>query len=396
LKITDIKVAIIRGNFCWPLIRIETDEGIDGLGEARDYSPAQHHVIPLKEQILRLRRVLIGEDPTNIERIFRKIRVYGADGRFGGAVSGVEIALWDILGKSLGAPVYKLIGGKFREKVRIYCDCHAGKPIADASKDYMFEGFEEFYTPEAYAEAAKKIKAMGFTILKFDLHPLYAGKDALIGRIPTNKAIKYERSVVEALREALGDEFPLALDAYQGGTIEGAIRFGKAVEPYGLLWIEDIMDWKDVEGLKIVSRTLKTPVLTGEDIYTAAGFKPLIEERAIDIAAPDMLTCGGIMETKKVGWLADLYGLSIAPHNAASPVATIANVHAAAAMPENLIAVEFHAVAVPWWEDLVDGISKPIIKSGYIDVPEGPGLGIELNEKVARKNLMEGEKFFED
>jgi len=395
MKITDVKVAVIRGNFCWPIVRVDTDEGISGLGEARDYSPAHHYAVPLKEQILRLKKVIVGEDPTNVERLFAKIRAYGAEGRFGGAVSGIEIALWDILGKSLGVPIYKLLGGKFRSKIRIYCDCHAGRAISDAATDYTFEGAEEFYTPEAYAEAAKRIKAMGFTILKFDLHPQYAGKDALIGNIPTDKAIKYEVSVVEALREAVGEDFPLALDSYQGGTVEGAVRFGKAVDPYGLIWIEDVIDWRDTKGFKIVTRSIKTPTLTGEDVYTAVGFKPLIEERAVDIVAPDIATNGGIMENKKVAWLANLYGLSIAPHCAGSPISAMANVHAAAAMPENLVAVEFHAVAVPWWDDLVKGIDKPIIKDGFINVPENPGLGVEINEKVARKHLTDGEAYFE-
>jgi L-alanine-DL-glutamate epimerase-like enolase superfamily enzyme len=395
MKITDVKVAVIRGNFCWPLVRVDTDEGISGLGEARDYSPIHHYAIPLKEHILRLKKVIVGEDPTNVEHLFAKIRAYGAEGRFGGAVSGIEIALWDILGKYLGVPVYKLLGGKFRDKIRIYCDCHAGKAISDAATDYFYEGAEEFYTPEAYAEAARRIKAMGFTILKFDLHPQYAGKDALIGNVPTGKAIKYEVSVVEALREALREDFPLALDSYQGGTVEGAIRFGKAVDPYGLIWIEDIINWRDTKGFKMVTRSIKTPTLTGEDIYTTTEFKPLIEERAVDIVAPDIATNGGIMENKKVAWLANLYGLSIAPHCAGSPISTMANVHAAAAMPENLVAVEFHAVAVPWWDDLVKGVDKPIIKDGYINVPENPGLGVEINENAARKNLVDGETYFE-
>lgn len=149
---------------------------------------------------------------------------------------------------------------------------------------------------------------MGFTILKFDLHPQYAGKDALIGNVPTSKAIKYEVSIVEALRESVGDDFPLALDSYQGGTVEGAIRFGKAVEPYGLLWIEDIIDWKDTRCFKMVTRSIKTPTLTGEDIYAAASFKPLIEERAVDIVAPDIATNGGIMENRRLPGLQTYMG----------------------------------------------------------------------------------------
>jgi len=394
MKIVDVKVAVVRGNFCWPLVRVDTDEGVYGYGESRDYSPLHHGGVPMKEHIYCLKKRLVGEDPTNVEYLFTKIRSFGSDGRFGGAVSGVEMALWDVLGKYLGVPVYKLIGGRFRDKVRIYCDCHAGRAIADAGADYAYEGSEEFYTPEAYAKAAKKIMAIGFTILKFDLHPQYAGKDGLIGNHLTSKGLKYEVSVVQALREAVGEDFPLALDASQGGTVNGAIRFGKAVDPYGLSWIEDVIDWQNFEGFREVTKAVRTPTLTGENIYTTEHFRRLIEHHAVDIVAPDMATHGGILENKKVAWLADLHGLSIAPHFAGSPVSMMANIHAAAAMPNNLIAVEFHAVAVPWWEDLVKGISKPIIKDGYIDVPQGPGLGIELEEKTVRKHL-EGETYFE-
>ena len=395
MKITDLKVAVVRGNFCWPIVRIDTDEGISGYGESRDYSPRLDYGMPMKELVLRLKRLLVGEDPTNVESLFYKIREYGSEGRFGGSVSGIEMALWDIAGKSLGVPVYRLIGGRFRERVRIYCDCHAGRAIGDAATDYTHEGSEEFYSPEAYAKAAQRIKGMGFTILKFDLHPEYAGKDALIGNSLTNKGIKYEVSVVQALREAVGDDFPLALDSYQGGTVRGAILFGKAVDPYGLAWIEDLLDWHDVEGFKQVTSRIRTPTLTGEDVHTTAQFRRLIERRAIDIVAPDMATHGGILENKKVAWLADLHKLLIAPHFAGSPISMMANIHAAAAMPDNLVAVEFHAIAVPWWNSLVKGISKPIIKDGYIDVPETPGLGIDLDEKVVRKHLADGEKYFE-
>jgi L-alanine-DL-glutamate epimerase-like enolase superfamily enzyme len=393
MKITDVKVANVRGNFLWPLIKVETDEGIYGYGESRDYSPRLEYALPMKDLILHLKKQLIGQDPTNVESLFDKIRRYGSDGRFGGSVSGIEMALWDITGKAFGLPIYKLIGGGYRDKVRIYCDCHTGKPIADAATDYEVKDAEDFYTPEAYAKAAKKIKALGFTILKFDLHPGYV-KDGMIGNFLTRKGLKYQTSVVKALRDAVGEDFPLALDCGQG-TVRGAIRFGKAVDDFGLAWIEDLIDWKDVEGFKRVTEAVKTPTLTGENVYTTAHFKNLIQSRAVDIVAPDMATHGGIMENKKVAWLAKLNGLSIAPHFAGSPVSMMANIHAAASMPNNLIAVEFHAVAVPWWQDLVKGVKKPIIDEGYLEVPNKPGLGIELEEKSVRKHLAEGENYFE-
>ncbi|MEM2904896.1 MAG: mandelate racemase/muconate lactonizing enzyme family protein [Candidatus Bathyarchaeia archaeon] len=394
MKITNIRVAVVEGNFYWPLVRIDTDEGISGYGEVRDHGRA-YYDDRMKRLALDLKPFLIGEDPTNIERLFRRIKGFGGQGRQGGGVSGVEMALWDIFGKTLGVPVWRLLGGRYRDRVRIYCDCHAGKPIRDSAVDYALN--KEDYTPEAYAKNAREIKRLGFTLLKFDIG---AHVGSLVpggwydGHI-TAAGIAYEVSIVKALREAVGWETELALDCGQG-TVEAAIRFGQAVEPYGLAWIEDLL-WgheSQVEGFKEVTRRVNVPTLTGEDLYLREGFRRFIEEGAIRIPAPDMATAGGIMESKKIAELAELHGLQVAPHFAASPVCFMANLHAAAAMP-NLIAVEFHAVSVPWWDSLVKGVEKPIIKNGYAQVPEKPGLGIELDEQAVRKHLKEGETFFE-
>jgi len=385
MRIVDVKAAVVEGNFDWPLIRIDTDEGVSGYGEVRDAGS--------KRLALDLKPILLGQDPTNVEVVFRRIRGFGGPGRQGGGVSAVEMALWDITGKALGAPVYKLLGGEYRDRVRIYCDCHAGKPIVKASEDYRLD--EVNYTPEAYAENARRIRRLGFTFLKFDVGLGVAGlvPGGLYDGHLTDAGLRYQVSIVETLREAVGDGTELALDCGQG-TVAAAIRFADAVEQFNLTWLEDLISYTDVKGFREVTTAVKTPTLTGEDIYTREGFRELIEEHAIRIPSPDLATVGGIAETKKVAELADLHHMPVAPHFAGSPVSMMANIHAAAAI-SNLIALEFHAVGVPWWDSLVKGVSKPIIKDGYADVPDKPGLGIELEEEEVRKHLKDGETFFE-
>lgn len=394
MKITDVRVAVVEGNFYWPLVRVDTDEGIHGYGEVRDHGRG-HYDEKMKRLALDLRPVLVGQDPTNVEPLIQRIKGFGGPGRQGGGVSGVEMALWDINGKALGVPVWRLLGGRYRNRIRIYCDCHSGRPIRNSAEDYKLDA--EDYTPEAYARNAKEIKKLGFTLLKFDIG---AHVGSLVpggfydGHI-TPAGIAYELSIVEALREAIGWDTELSLDCGQG-TVEAAIRFGHAVEPFGLSWIEDLLwgEERQVKAFKEITRRVNVPTLTGEDLYLREGFRRFIEEGAIRIPAPDLATVGGILENKRIADLAHLHGLEIAPHFAGSPICMMANIHAAAAMP-NLIAVEFHAVGVPWWDSLVKGVSKPIINDGYIQVPEKPGLGIELDEDAVRKHLKEGETFFE-
>ncbi|MEM3692774.1 MAG: mandelate racemase/muconate lactonizing enzyme family protein [Candidatus Bathyarchaeia archaeon] len=385
MKIKDLKVAVVEGNFDWPLIKIETDEGIEGYGEVRDGGS--------KNLALDLKPLIIGEDPLNLNRIFRKIQGRGGYGRQGGGVSAIEMALWDIAGKALGMPVHRLLGGRYRDKVKIYCDCHAGKPIADAKRDYRLD--DTNYTPDAYAENARRIKAMGFSMLKFDVGLGVASlvPDGISGSNLTNAGLRYLLSIVEALRNAVGEGCELALDCGMG-TVSNAIRFGRAVEPFRLAWLEDLISFWDVSGFREVTTSIDVPTLTGEDIYLAQGFRDLIERHAIRIPSPDLATVGGIRETVRTAEMAELHGMGIAPHFAGSPISFMANVHAASVMP-NLIALEFHAVGVPWWDSLVEGVSKPIIKNGLAEVPEAPGLGVEPNEKEVRKHLKEGEGYFE-
>ncbi|MCW4021252.1 MAG: mandelate racemase/muconate lactonizing enzyme family protein, partial [Candidatus Bathyarchaeota archaeon] len=263
LKIVNVKTAVVEGNFDWPLIQITTDEGICGYGEIRDAGS--------KWLALRLKPYLMGEDPMDVERLFRKIRRFGGRRRQGGGVSGVEMALWDIAGKVYRVPVYKLLGGRLRDKIPIYCDCHAGKPIASRA-DYRLD--EDNYTPEAYAENVRRIKKLGFSLLKFDLGANVASlaPNGYVNGQVTHAGLSYQVRMVEALRHAAGEEVELALDCGQG-TVDAAVRFGNAMEPYDLAWLEDLIGYGTVGEYREITRSVKTATLTGEDRYTREAFR---------------------------------------------------------------------------------------------------------------------------
>lgn len=386
----------------YPIVRIDTDEGIYGLGEARDGSD--------KRLLLELKPLVIGEDPTDVERLFQKIRVRGgrgATGRHGGGVSGVEMALWDIAGKATGLPVYKLMGGARREQIRVYVDSGAGV-LPDGSRPprYPNKGWEKAYTPEAFAEQARRRKTMGFTIVKFDLgyHSMFLDVPGhALGQHTSERGLRDEIECVKAAKEVLGLETALCLDlgsedylaTSRHMAVPSAIQLCKALEQFNLLWVEDAISNADLEGWARVTNSTTVPTLTGEDFYLRYDFLPFFERHAIDMAHPDIATAGGILEGKKIGDLAELFGISIAQHCAGSPISFMANVHCAAVQPDNFIAMELHAADMPGWKDLVKGIPTPLTKNGFIDIPDKPGLGIELDEKAVRKHLAPNETYFE-
>lgn len=402
MKITDVQALAWESPTHEPwavIVRVDTDEGIYGYGEGHGE----------KKAILNLKEYIVGQDPTDVERVMMRIRWRGGSKPWGAAVSAINIALWDIAGKAAGVPVYKLLGGKTRDKVRLYCDSGTGIPL---------EPGESKYTPEAYAENAKmKISLpQGFTIYKFDIgfhgghylhipggfweydeHPT---RPVTIRGHATEIGIKAQVACVKAVKEVLGEKYGLGVDCGPGQTIPAAVKLVKELEPYNLMWAEDLLQGDgnphtDADAYKIVTRSTSTPTLAGEQIYLRQGFKSLIEKRAVNIVAPDVRDCGGITELKFIAELANMYGVLIVPHEFGLPISFMANVHAGAAMPRNFIAFEHHRSDDLWWEDLVDGVKKPLIKNGFATPPEKPGLGIELNEKNVRKHLAEGETYFE-
>ncbi|MCS7225124.1 MAG: mandelate racemase/muconate lactonizing enzyme family protein [Armatimonadetes bacterium] len=380
MKITDLRACSVRGNFEWILVRILTDEGIEGIGEA-------YWGIGVKDIILKMKPYLIGQNPMGLDRLVHGLyyTLSGSGSQAGAvvtAISGIEIALFDLVGKALGLPVWRLLGSKFRDDVRIYCDCHAGKK----------DNGQWDYTPEGYARRAREVQEKGFTALKFDIDvPNPYGED-YTSRSLSGRTIDFLTSLIAAAKEALDPSVELAVDCHWRFNTPDALRLAQALEPYELWWIEDPTPPENIEALATVTRSSPIPVCTGENLYTAHQFRQLIIEQACGIVAPDIPKVGGLREGQKIALLADLYYLPMAPHNVSSPVATMAAAHLMATIP-HFLALEFHAIDVPWWDDVVvhDG---PIIREGMIRVPDAPGLGLELNPDTVIAHAEDGKEFF--
>ncbi len=384
LRITDLRIATLRGVPGYsPVIRIDTNQGIYGLGEVRDGAT--------KNYALELKSRLLNENPCNIDKLFRKVKQFGGHARQGGGVSGVEVALWDLAGKAYNVPIYQMLGGKFRDRIRIYCD-------TTMSRD-----------PQEFGRRLKERRDSGFTWLKMDLgmnlvvqtpgtvtrpegiQAQYAGvpmEHMFMATEMTDKGLAMMGDYVAAVREVVGMDIPLSADHFGPLSVNSCIRLGKALTKYNLSWLEDMIPWQETELLKKIADAVDIPILTGEDIFLKEPFEVLCKNHAVDIIQPDLLTSGGILETKKIGDMAQSYGVPMVLHCAHTPIGALASVHAAAAT-ENFLVLENHAVDVPYWSDLVDGIDKPIVNKGYITVPDKPGLGITLNEAACKQHMAE-------
>ncbi len=380
--------TVTKAPMTCPIIRLETNQGITGLGEVRDGASPTY--------ALMLKSRLLGENPCNVDRIFRKIKQFGGHSRQGGGVCGIEMALWDLAGKAYNVPVYQMLGGKFRDSIRCYADT------------------TESDDPKIYGQRLKARKEQGFTWLKMDLGiDLVAKTPGAVTR-PTGMSVQQRQltphpftgieltekgaalmaDFVATVREYVGMDIPLAADHFGHIGVNSCIRLGKALTKYNMAWLEDMVPWQYTELLKEIKQSIDIPLLTGEDIYLKEPFEVLCKEHAVDIIHPDLATSGGILETKKIGDMAEEYGVAMAMHFAGTPVSCMANVHCAAAT-NNFLVLENHSVDVPWWSDLVDGVEKPIVNKGFIKVPEGPGLGITLNEEAVKQHLLDPNRFFQ-
>jgi L-alanine-DL-glutamate epimerase-like enolase superfamily enzyme len=412
VRIRRLKTAVVEGNFDWTFVRIETDEGVRGLGEC--------FFAPGLTSILRsLEPLLVGEDSRDIHRLFRKLQLAtsGAGSIAGiiyNAISGIEAALWDLLGQSLGMPIYRLLGGKFRDRVRVYADCHGGEalesldevlrtrpaswvtgPPKHVAKDYFGESAEEAPAlPQDYRRQALKKKAEGFTALKFDLDvPGTEGGDPH-NRALSNRAIDHMVALIGAVRDAVGLETDVAVDCHWRYNASDIITLARELEPFRLMWLEDPVPPTNTAALKEVSSKVRVPIATGENLFLFEGFQEIIAQHALSVVTPDLQKVGGLSIAQSIAQFADVHAMPVAPHNISSPVGTLASAHFCAAIP-NFLALEFHASDVSFWNDLIEGSAKPLIENGFISMPERPGLGITLNEEVARRYARKGEPFFE-
>jgi L-alanine-DL-glutamate epimerase-like enolase superfamily enzyme len=396
MKITDLKCTVLGQN---PVVRIVTDAGISGFGEVEAYKPY------LKPHILFYRELILGEDPTDVERVMLKIRRLGSFKPWGSAVSAIEMALWDIAGKAAGLPVYKLLGGKVRDKVRVY----------NGAVRFPMSGF----APEDFAENMAKMKEAkeGFTIIKqgIGFHSqmpsqvpnFFYGELQAGGRSPnrgllTERGLKHVIACIEAMKRVLGDEVGLALDCGPGWTVPDAIKLAKAVEPLNVMWLEDLLTGDYVPYVladlyRELTQSTSTPIHTGEQIYLRQNFRELIEQKAVNIIGPDPCDIGGIAELKWVAEYADLHGILMAPHGTGDGLIGLAAlVQVAATLPQNYIAFEYPVGRPEWWYDIVDGLPDPIVKDGFIEVWDRPGLGVELNATAAKQYLPAEDRDFFD
>jgi len=381
LKITDMRVAVVAGApMTCPIIRIDTNQGIYGLGEVRD-GASKNYALMLKSRLL-------GENPCNVDKVFRKIKQFGGHARQGGGVCGVEMALWDIAGKAYNVPAYQMLGGKFRDKVRCYADTTQTRDAREFAR-----------------RLKERVDGNGFTFLKMDLgvglveqqpgvvsRPLGTSsrdfgnvQHMFTGMELTDKGVAAMVDYVAQVRDVIGMEVPLAADHFGHIGVNSCIRLGRALQKYNMAWLEDMIPWQYGDLMKKISDAVDIPILTGEDIYLKEDFIRLARMGAVDMVHPDLATSGGLLETKKIGDACMELGVPMAMHFAGTPVSFMANVHCAAAT-ENFVALEHHSVDVPWWEDLVQG-EKPLFAKGFANVPNAPGLGVTLNDEVVKRHL---------
>ncbi len=372
LKITDMRACTVAANYDYPIIRIDTNQGIYGLGEV--------FAAGVRGSALMLKAHLVGKNPLQISSILRGIRNSAGQNFWNTGYGAIDLALHDIAGKVFGVPVWRLLGEKLRDKIIIYCDTTGHK---DA---------------QVYAKRVALRKAAGFKFFKMDLYTsLVKDRPGAVNTrgVATEKGLGYLCELLAAGREVIGWETPLAADHFGPLNVDDAIRYSRAFEPYTLAWAEDLIPecWLNWRGFKAIKEATTTPVLTGEQGFGLAEcFRNLIDNYAVDLIHPDYVGSGGLLEIKRIADYAAAHGIPTVIHQPGSPVGQIAMTHLAAVLT-NFVACEHHAADMPWWNDLVTGLPKPMIKDGYVEVPDKPGLGVELNDEVVKKHLREPDYF---
>jgi L-alanine-DL-glutamate epimerase-like enolase superfamily enzyme len=416
MRITHVSTAVMESNFDWTIVKVETDAQVTGYGEAF-LGPG------LTAVIQEFGEILTGEDPTSIDRVMRRLRascVHASPGLVFHAINGIESALLDAIGKRYEIPVWQILGGKYRDQVRVYADCHAGEALesitpllvprhpqwmqagADAGRQSLVSlkhhgwdaSGEGHLTPESYGRRAREMADRGFTILKFDVDVPTPYETDEYNRDLSAPEIEHAAALVAGARDAVGPDIGLAIDCHWNYGVQAAIGLARAFEKFGLLWLEDPTPPENIAALGVVQRNTTLPLATGENHYFRLDFARLIEEAGLRVLAPDVQKIG-LWEGRKIADLADMHYVNLALHNISSPLGTMAGVHLCAAIP-NFLALEWHAASVPFFDELVKGGEGPLIRDGKIAVPDTPGLGIELDEEVAYRYRKPGEKFFGD
>lgn len=382
MKLRDLDVIVTAppapgwGGRYWILVKLTTDDGIVGWGECYAASVGPDAMRAVIEDVFG--RHMAGENPENVELMFRRAYSSGFTQRpdlsVMGAFSGLEIACWDILGKARGRPVHALLGGRMNERIRAYTYLYPlpHHPLA------------EFWTsPGMAAEAALDCVNRGYTAVKFDPAGPYTMRG---GHMPGMRDISQSVAFCEAIRAAVGDRADLLFGTHGQFTTAGAIRLGQALEPWSPLWFEEPIPPDAVEEMAKVAHAVRIPVATGERLTTKAEFAAVLRSGAASILQPALGRAGGIWEMKKVAAIAEAYNAQMAPHLYAGPVEWAANVQLAASIP-NILMCE--SIETPFHDALIKGTIR--VEDGYITPPDTPGLGIEVDEDLARAHPYTGD-----
>ncbi len=380
LKITDIKCGYIRGGHSL-FVKIYTNQDIWGCGEGVDATPGTYHLVKMMGERIK------GKSPLNVHRLFEDIRRSGffegaQAGMFVSVLTAVETALWDLAGKAFNMPVYQLLGGKFRDKIRVYCDTA------------LYQN--RLPTPKDFADAAINAKNMGFNAIKFDLDQADdPGKYDKYNWTASPMELTRMVDQVTAARNAVGPNIDICLDMHGRYDAPTGEAIAKRLEHLNLMWLEEPIPAENAEAYKKIADSTSTPICAGENHYLAHGFRRLLEIGAVDIIMPDLQKAGGLGEGQRIANLANLYYVPFAPHMVASYLGAMASCHVCASIPNFLILewqIYFHTD--PMFKEIVK-FDGPMVENGFITLSEKPGIGVEINEEGMRKYAPKGVPFFE-
>ena len=357
MKISDVRTVIVGNPWKnWIFVVVETDDGLIGIGEATGGSETQPRVAAIQE----IKHLVIGMDPRNVHEIFHKLYLT-AFLKVTHAMAGIEMACWDILGKSLGVPVYTLLGGKVRDNVRVY-----------ANGWYSGER-----TPEGFAEKASEVVAKGYTALKFDP---FGDAHMQMSRKETNEA----KALIGAVREAVGDDVDILIEAHDRFSTYAAIEIGNWLKDYDVTWFETPVLSTDVSALVEVARRIPVRMIAGERMHAIHEFGEFLSHNVTDVINPEPLGVGGIWRSLQIAGIAEAHHAEIALHNAESPFKTMVALHIDAVTPNVFIQECFDDFLEPWVPEVLSGFLR--VENGYLRMPDAPGIGVELNEDEAKKH----------
>ena len=357
MKISDVRTVIVGNPWKnWIFVVVETDDGLIGIGEATGGSETQPRVAAIQE----IKHLVIGMDPRNVHEIFHKLYLT-AFLKVTQAMAGIEMACWDILGKSLGVPVYTLLGGKVRDNVRVY-----------ANGWYSGER-----TPEGFAEKASEVVAKGYTALKFDP---FGDAHMQMSRKETNEA----KALIGAVREAVGDDVDILIEAHDRFSTYAAIEIGNWLKDYDVTWFETPVLSTDVSALVEVARRIPVRMVAGERMHAIHEFGEFLSHNVTDVINPEPLGVGGIWRSLQIAGIAEAHHAEIALHNAESPFKTMVALHIDAVTPNVFIQECFDDFLEPWVSEVLSGFLR--VENGYLRMPDAPGIGVELNEDEAKKH----------